>query len=55
VDVSDWDIEGQEKLKPSIVTVVGIGSFEHPFSIYLTAAGIGTLVLANARLHNSKR
>lgn len=43
--IEGWGVEGQERLKASKVAVVGLGGLGCPASIYLTAAGIGTLVL----------
>lgn len=40
-------LEGQEKLKKSRILVVGIGGLGSPVSIYLTAAGVGELILVD--------
>lgn len=39
--------EGQEKLKKAKVLIVGVGGLGSPISIYLAAAGIGTLGLVD--------
>lgn len=43
----DVDIDGQEKLLASRVLIVGLGGLGSPVSIYLAAAGVGHLVLAD--------
>lgn len=40
-----FGISGQEKLKSSKVLVIGIGGLGCPVALYLTAAGIGELIL----------
>lgn len=42
-----WGVEGQEKLKDSKVVVIGVGGLGCPISLYLAAAGVGTLVLVD--------
>jgi molybdopterin/thiamine biosynthesis adenylyltransferase len=43
--ISGWGTEGQKKLKAAKVAVAGIGGLGCPASIYLTAVGVGKLVL----------
>lgn len=40
-------IEGQEKLLNSRVLIIGMGGLGSPVAMYLAAAGVGTLVLAD--------
>ncbi len=40
-------LEGQEKLKRSRVFIAGAGGLGSPVSLYLAAAGVGTLVIAD--------
>jgi len=42
-----FGIEGQEKLKKSKVFIAGAGGLGSPISIYLAAAGVGKIVLAD--------
>lgn len=42
-----WDIEGQEKLLSSRVLIVGLGGLGCPVAMYLAAAGVGHLLLAD--------
>lgn len=43
----DVDIEGQEKLLAARVLIIGLGGLGSPVAMYLAAAGIGHLVLAD--------
>ncbi len=51
-------VDGQEKLKKSRVLVIGAGGLGSPVSMYLAAAGVGTLGIADfdkVELHNLQR
>ena len=45
--LDDIDIEGQEKLLAACVLIVGVGGLGSPVAMYLAAAGVGHLMLAD--------
>ncbi|MGB1239730.1 MAG: HesA/MoeB/ThiF family protein [Pseudomonadales bacterium] len=45
--LGDVDVEGQERWFASRVLIIGLGGLGSPVSMYLAAAGIGTLVLVD--------
>ena len=56
--LEDIALEGQQKLLASKVLIVGLGGLGSPAALYLAAAGVGTLVLAdedNVHISNLQR
>ncbi|WP_310608732.1 thiazole biosynthesis adenylyltransferase ThiF [Buttiauxella brennerae] len=56
--LEDIAIEGQQKLLASKVLIVGLGGLGSPVALYLAAAGVGTLTLAdddNVHISNLQR
>lgn len=56
--LEDIALEGQQKLLASKVLIVGLGGLGSPAALYLAAAGIGTLILAdddNVHISNLQR
>lgn len=45
--LAEVDVAGQLKLKQSSVLIIGMGGLGSPASLYLTAAGVGKLILAD--------
>ncbi|KAF0094987.1 MAG: adenylyltransferase and sulfurtransferase [Puniceicoccaceae bacterium 5H] len=51
-------VEGQEKLRQSRILIIGLGGLGSPAALYLAAAGVGTLGLADfdrVEVHNLQR
>jgi len=58
IRISEWGVEKQKKLKKAKVVIAGIGGLGGLAALYLTAAGIGKIVLidkAKFELSNMKR
>ena len=48
ITLPEMDIAGQEKLLAARVLIVGLGGLGSPIALYLAAAGVGTLLLADS-------
>jgi len=41
------DIEGQQKIMDSTVLIIGMGGLGSPTALYLAAAGVGHIIIAD--------
>jgi molybdopterin-synthase adenylyltransferase len=58
IAIEGWGKEAQERLEDSCVCVVGAGGLGSPVSIYLAAAGVGSIILCdhqNVEMSNLNR
>jgi len=46
--VEEWGVQGQQKIAAAKVLVVGAGGLGTPLAVYLAAAGVGTIGIADA-------
>ncbi len=45
--LDDWGVSSQRSLKSSSVLIIGAGGLGAPLALYLAAAGVGTLAIAD--------